>query len=80
MESFTENKISEYNRDHFHQKKTAMEQSSHFKTYPLLPNFSESDQINENSQMKIDQMIGQFLPKNDLNYEATRYYIQSLIR
>lgn len=51
-----------------------MDEESQFKTKNELP---DKNQLEKHQD--IDQIIGNLIKKEDLNYDATKYYIQSIV-
>ena len=66
-----DNGLSGLKKD-YNKRQSAMDQQSEFVTKEILP--TKNDQEKKN-----DFMIGKKINENDLDYEATKYYINSLI-
>lgn len=62
-----------FNKNQVQKRDSAMEEQSEFKTKNQLPSPQEA------KHQDIDKIIGQYIKKEDLNYDATKYYIQSII-
>lgn len=67
------NSLDFLNKDPVKKRDSAMDQQSEFKTKNQLPSPKEGN------HQDIDKIIGQYIKKEDLNYDATKYYINSII-